>query len=100
MAKLSNEEIECFNMWINKRNGINPNQYHYFYEQGDTMIYPEHIADLSTLDSILADKEKHERFKKESKDPKNNPLKQGKPISGAKGNKGAGFYNTTFKYRK
>ena len=32
-------------MCFYKQHGIMPNQYHYFYDQGDTIIYYEHITD-------------------------------------------------------
>lgn len=91
-AKLTVEEIEALNMWVNKQHGILPNQYHYAYEQGDTLIYPEHIADLLTIDKMMTNKINNDRKKEEAtqKHKQKNPLgiKQG----------GGGFYGQTFKF--
>lgn len=63
-------------MWVNKQHGIMPNQYHHFYENGDTMIYPEHIQDLIVIDRMYTNKLEKERKKQEGKNSANNPLKQ------------------------
>jgi hypothetical protein len=101
LLKLTPEIIEAWNMWINKQHGIMPNQYHYFYNQGDTIIYPEHIADLLTIDKMWNNKMKKEQQKEEAKQQnknKNNPLllqqKQQQQ------NKGGGFYGQTMRYSK
>lgn len=54
-------------MWINKSNGILPNQYHHFYEQGDTMLFPEHIADLYTIDKMWANRLKYKEGEQKRK---------------------------------
>ena len=95
---LTPEEIEAFNMWLYKQNGIMPNQYHHFYQNGDTMIYPEHIADLTVIDKMWGQRLKRQQQKAESKHPKNNPLAgQTKPHIGGKG---AGFYGRKYTYHK
>ena len=70
-----------------------PNQYHYFYEQGDTLIYPEHIADLLTIDKMFKIRLEKEQQKKEAK----------KGLEGDKskksGNIGSNFYGQKFVYR-
>lgn len=96
LLKLTPEVIEVWNMWINKQYNIMPNQYHYFYDQGDTIIYPEHIADLITLDKIWNNKMKEEQHKaeaKQQKNNKNNPLFQQQQK-----NKQGGFYGNTMRY--
>lgn len=81
-------------MWYNKQHGIMPNQYHYFYEQGDTMIYPEHIHDLITIDTMWNSRLKRDQNKSEAKakNELNNPLKQKQQ------QQMGGFYNKTYKY--
>jgi hypothetical protein len=54
-------------MWVNKQHGILPNQYHHFYDQGDTLIYPEHIEDLITIDKMYQNRLKREQQKTEAK---------------------------------
>lgn len=91
-SKLTPEEIDAWNMWVNKQHGIMPNQYHWTYDEGSTLIYPEHIQDLLTIDKMWNNKLKKEQQKAESKakhDAKN-PLKQQK----------SGFYNQTYRYNK
>jgi hypothetical protein len=87
---LTIDEVEAWNMWYNKQHGIMPNQYHHFYDQGDTLIYPEHIADLLTIDKMWDNKITNERKKAEAaqKAKEKNPFK-----------KGEGFYGQTYKYK-
>ena len=93
LEKIEPEVIEAWNMWIYKTHGIMPNQYHYAYEQGDTLLFPEHIQDLMVIDKIWTNKLKNEQHKKQSKAPKNNPL--------AKQKQGLGnFYGQTYKYNQ
>jgi len=96
-STLSMEEIEAWNMWIYKTHGILPTQYHHFYNQGDTMIYREHIQDILTIDKIWANKQEKENHKKASKNPKNNPLAGQQKKQGLGG---GGFYGQTFRYSK
>jgi hypothetical protein len=63
---LIQSEIDALNMWVNKQHGIMPNQYHHFYDQGDTLIYPEHIADLLTIDKMYSIKIENEQKKKDA----------------------------------
>lgn len=74
-------------MWINKQHGILPNQYHHFYDQGDTLIYPEHIADLLTVDKMYNIRLEKEHEKEESKKQTSN-----------NNNKGSDFYGRKFVY--
>lgn len=53
-------------MFLNKENGILPNQYHWSYEQGDTIIYPEHIADLYVVGQMYLNRKKYRDSKDES----------------------------------
>lgn len=81
-------------MWVNKQHGIFPNQYHHFYDQGDTLIYPEHIADLLTIDKMYSIKIEKEQQKKEAK----------KGVKDLKNNKNSGgigsnFYGQKFVYK-
>lgn len=73
-----------------------PNQYHHFYDQGDTLIYPEHIADLLTIDKMYNIRIEKEHQKKEAK-------KGVKDLNNNKSsNKGSGpsnFYGQKFMYR-
>lgn len=91
LEKIEPEVIEAWNMWIYKSHGIMPNQYHYAYEQGDTLIYPEHIQDLMTIDKIWANKLSKEQHRQKAKAPKNNPLAKQKGGLGS-------FYGQTYKY--
>ena len=95
LLSVSVEVIEAWNMWVNKQYGIMPNQYHYFYEQGDTLIYPEHIADLITIDKMWNEKLKKDRQKEEQKQKSgnNNPLKS-KNQGGF-----SGFYGQTQRFK-
>ena len=95
LLSVSVEVIEAWNMWVNKQYGIMPNQYHYFYEQGDTLIYPEHIADLITIDKMWNEKLKKDRQKEEQKQKGigNNPLKN-KNQGGF-----SGFYGQTQRFK-
>lgn len=96
-AKLTPEVIDAWNMWVNKQHGIMPNQYHYLYDEGDTLIYPEHIADLLTIDRIWNNKIKKEQQK--AKQKQNNPLLNQQNKRGLGSNEGGGFYNQTMKYK-
>jgi hypothetical protein len=96
LLKLTPEVIDAWNMWMNKQHGIMPNQYHHFYDQGDTLIYPEHIADLITIDNIWNNKMKKEQQKAEAKQNKNNPLKN--QTKRGLGNNEGGFYGKTIKF--
>ena len=79
-------------MWHNKQNGIMPNQYHYTYQNGDTIIYPEHIADIATIDKMYTQRMKNEQQKAESK----HASKEHRPTNP----KGKGFYGRKFTYHK
>lgn len=72
-----------------------PNQYHWTYDQGDTLLFPEHIQDLLVIDRMWNNKLKKEQQKAEAKakHATNNPLKNQQQHS-----KG-GFYNQTYKYK-
>jgi hypothetical protein len=99
--ELTKDEIEAFNMWINKQHGILPNQYHYFYEQGDTLIYPEHVADLITIDKMYQNRLKKEHQREEAKRAvkHNNPLKSNSSLGNQQQQPGANFYGTKFVYQ-
>jgi hypothetical protein len=91
--KLTDEEVEALIMWSNRQHDIMPNQYHYSYEQGDTIIYPEHIQDLKTIDKMVQNKRNADRQKEEAKQKH----KQKNPLSGSdSGN----FYGRTFKFNQ
>jgi len=92
--KLSDQDLEDLEMWANKQHGILPNQYHYSYEQGDTLIFPEHIQSLKLLDKIVANKHEADRKKEEAKQKH----KQNNPLAGGKG--GGNFYGRTFKFNQ
>lgn len=98
---LTSEEVEVLNMWIFKQQGILPYQYHHFYENGDTMIYPEHLHDLATIEQMYNNrlaKERHEEEgKRAAKSPDTNPLKKG--FSNTSGSLGSNFYGKKFVYR-
>jgi hypothetical protein len=93
VEKLTEEEIEALIMWSNKQHDIMPNQYHYSYEQGDTLIFPEHIQDLKLIDKIVTNKRRSDEQKEASKQKhkQNNPLG-----AGGSGN----FYGRTFKFNQ
>ena len=97
--ELTQAEIEAWNMWMYKQHGIMPNQYHYFYDQGDTLLYEEHIQDLLTIDKIWQNKVKRDQQKAEAKAKAKS---HHNPLSGGGGQKssglGGGFYGNTFKY--
>lgn len=93
--KLTPEEIEAWNMFLNKQNGIMPNQYHYSYEQGDTLIFPEHIQDLLKIDIMWTNKLKKEQFKAEAKNAPN-PLKNKNNSNSGSNN----FFGRKFTYKK
>lgn len=101
VPKVEDEVWEAYDMWVNKQHDIFPNQYHHFYEQGETLIYPEHIADLRIIDKIVFNKRKKdaekEREEQERKQRRSSGAHRG---LGAKGlpSKGAGFYGQTFKF--
>lgn len=82
---ITKEEIEAWTMFVNKQNGILPTQYHHFYEQGDTIIYNEHVEDLAVVAKMWDNKLKREQKEEEAK--QNNPFKSGKakaPFAGGK----------------
>lgn len=77
-------------MWIYKQHGVLPNQYHHFYNQGETIIYPEHLQDLLTVDKMWNNKIKKEEHKEKAKQQlkqDNNPLKNN-----------SNFYNKKYVY--
>lgn len=95
---LTIEEIEALDMWVYKQHGIMPNQYHHFYDDGNTLIYPEHIHDLITIDQMYVNRLEKERREKESKTQnktggKNNTI-------GTNGNPASQFYGRQFVYKK
>lgn len=96
IEKLEVEEIEAFNMWVNKQMGILPNQYHHTYEKGDTIIYPEHIRDLIVIDQMVHNKREADRKQQEQEEKRKqrNPL--GMNTGRMKG--GGGFYGKTIKF--
>lgn len=95
--KLTPEEIEAFNMWNYKQLGILPNHYHHSYENGDTLIYPEHIRDLMVIDKMIYNK--HEADRKKEAEEAARKQKNNKNSLGAASKKGgAGFYGHTFKF--
>jgi len=101
--KLTPEESEALMMYNYKQHGILPNQYHYSYNDGDTIIFPEHVRDLVIIDKMMSNKIRKEQEKEEAKHNKNknNPLKGDRGLgAGAAGNsnKGAGFYGHTFRF--
>jgi hypothetical protein len=77
-------------MWIYKEHDILPNQWHHFYDQGDTILYLEHIQDLLTIDKMWNNKLIRERKKAEAAQR----AKEKNPFG-----KGAGFYGQTHKYK-
>jgi hypothetical protein len=96
-------------MFSNKQqHGILPTQYHYFYNQGDTIIYPEHIQDLQVIDQMWTNRKNREQHKAQSKNQtlnniNNLPIKKhNKPIISNNFNNNnsssSGFYNKTYKY--
>ena len=95
VEKLSDQDLDALEMWSNKQHGIMPNQYHYTYNQGDTLIYPEHIADLRLLDRIINNKHEADRRKEAQKQQQ----KQNNPLSGSN-NGGGNFYGRTFKFNQ
>ena len=97
IPKVEDEVWEAFNMWSNKQHDIFPNQYHHFYEQGDTLIFPEHIADIKTIDKMVSNKRlkdaEKERAEAERKSKKGKGQGLGSKASG-------GFYGHTFKFNQ
>lgn len=91
-------------MFINKENGILPNQYHWTYEQGDTLIYPEHIADLFVVGKMWSNRQKYRQSKDESKRETRKTYadivagKQKQTIKNQGGN--SNFYGRKFVYKK
>jgi alpha-galactosidase/6-phospho-beta-glucosidase family protein len=100
-SNLTREEVEALNMYLYKQHSILPNQYHHFYEHGETLIYPEHLADLITIDNMYhkrVEKEQHkEKGKQDAKH--NNPLKQGFGSAANSGSLGSNFYGRKYVYR-
>jgi hypothetical protein len=102
-SQLSEADIEAWNMYINKSNGIMPQNYHWSYEQGDTLIYQEHIADLNTIDRMFSNRQKYREGKKRQ-DEETKALQQKlragqNTISKNKGG-GSQFYGKKFVYKK
>jgi hypothetical protein len=98
---LTIEEVEALNMYLYKQHGIMPNMYHYFYDHGETLIYPEHIADLITIDQMYHNRMEKERNKEKAKQEakNNNPLKKGF-ANNTSGSLGSNFYGQKYVYRK
>lgn len=98
VTKVEDEVWEAFTMWVNKQHDILPNQYHYTYEHGDTLIYPEHIADLKTIETMVSNKRKKDAEKaEEERKLKERRSNKGKGLGGT--NKGGhGFYGHTFRF--
>jgi hypothetical protein len=94
--KLSDQDVEDLEMWSNKQHGVLPNQYHYAYEQGDTLIYPEHIKNIRLLDKIVTNKHEADRRKEEAKQQS----KQNNPLKGGSQKGGGSFYGHTFKFNQ
>lgn len=87
-------------MWNYKQLGILPNQYHYSYENGDTLIYPEHIRDIAVIDTMVSNKHKADAEKQKAESERKSK-KSG--IGSGAGGKGVGkqsqgFYGHTFRF--
>lgn len=100
------EEIEAWDMWIYKQHGILPIQYHHFYNQGETILYPEHLQDLLTIDKMWNNRLQKERHKEQSKQQlkqNNNPLNNNNNRIrgiGEAGGLNSNFYGKKFVYKK
>lgn len=96
VTKLTDEEIDALVMWTNKQHGILPTQYHHTYENGDTIIYPEHVRDLVVLDKIMTNK----LVKEQKEEQERQKQKQKNPLGSGGGGKigGSGFYGHTFRF--
>lgn len=96
VTKLTEEESEALAMWNYKQHGIFPNQYHYSYNDGDTIIYPEHLRDIVIIDKIMTNK----LLKEQKEEQERQKQKQKKSSLGTSGGKtgGSGFYGHTFKF--
>ena len=93
--ELSFEEHEFLQLYVNHKQGFPPNSWHYFYEEGQTMLYNEHIEDIKTVEKMFYNKHKIENAKKSG--PTHNPLKAG---SGGKRSLGGKFYGKKTNYRR
>ncbi|MGD1837504.1 MAG: hypothetical protein ACPKPY_05540 [Nitrososphaeraceae archaeon] len=71
---LTPSELEVFRMWLLYKKGIMPNQYHPSYDEGQTIIYPEHIADINTIDKFAHNKQKKLHQQTEAKRKQNTML--------------------------
>ena len=58
-SKLTKEETEAYVMYMNWQSGIKPTEYHYFYDQGDTIMYQEHIEDIYTISKMFENRHKY-----------------------------------------
>ena len=103
-SRLSDEDVEAWNMWINKNDGILPNQYHYFYEQGDTIIFPEHLADLKTIDKMWNNRIKYKQGEEERKAKTQafqEQMKSGQKVTTTRNQGGkSDFYGKRYRYNK
>lgn len=92
-TKLTDEEIEALSMWTYKQHGILPHQYHHSYENGDTIIYPEHIRDLVVIDKMMSNKLIKEQREEQEKQKQKQKHKKSLGSVG-----GSGFYGHTFRF--
>lgn len=102
-SRLTTEEIEAYVMYINRQSGIFPNQYHHFYEQGDTIIYQEHIADLYTIDRMFENRRKYREGKqKQEQEAKElqQKMRQGQKTTMVNKGGASKFYGKKFTYAK
>lgn len=97
LAKLTDEELEALTMWNYKQHDILPNMYHYSYNDGDTIIYLEHIRDLVIIDKMVSNKLRKdvEQERAREKQKQKNPL--GASSRGI-AQKQSGFYGHTFRF--
>ena len=102
-AKLTAEEVEAWNMYMNNQSGILPTQYHWSYEQGDTIIYPEHVADLFTLEKMWSNRKKYREGKaRQEQEAKalQEKLKSGQNVTTLNQGGASAFYGKKYRYTK
>ena len=88
---------------MNRQSDIFPNQYHYFYEQGDTLLYQEHIEDLYTISKMFENRRKYREGKqKQEQEAKALQQKMNAGQNTTSRNKGGAsqFYGKKYSYTK
>lgn len=71
---LDEADWESFEVWLNHKYGFQPREWHHSYANTQEPNYPEHLADIRTVEKMWGNRQKREQAKEQG--PTKNPLKR------------------------